>query len=66
MKQKTKKSVAKKVKVTGTGKVTRRATGNNHYNVRANGVATRNKRIDSTITVRADEKNILRAIPYAG
>ncbi len=65
MKQKTKKSVAKKVKVTGTGKVTRRATGNNHYNVRANGVATRNKRLDSTITVRADEKSILRAIPYA-
>lgn len=65
MKQKTKKSVMKKVKLTGSGKVTRRATGNNHYNVRDNGVATRNKRSDTGIVIRADERNILRAIPYS-
>ncbi len=64
MKQKTNKSVSKKFRVTGSGKVTRRATGNNHYNVRDTGVATRNKRSDSGIAVRADEKNLLRVIPY--
>lgn len=64
MKLKTRKCVAKKTKVTGSGKVTRRATGNNHYNVRDNGVATRNKRTDVGIVVAADERNILRAIPY--
>ncbi|MDQ5902403.1 MAG: ribosomal protein [Patescibacteria group bacterium] len=64
MKQKTNKSVSKKFRVTGSGKVTRRSTGNNHYNVRDNGVATRNKRSDAGIAVRADEKNLLRVMPY--
>ncbi len=64
MKQKTNKSVSKKFRVTGLGKVTRRSTGNNHYNVRDTGVATRNKRSDAGIAVRADEKNLLRVMPY--
>lgn len=64
MKQKTNKSVSKKFRVTGSGKVTRRSTGNNHYNVRDNGVATRNKRSDAGIAIRADEKNLLRVMPY--
>ncbi|MBP6889285.1 MAG: 50S ribosomal protein L35 [Candidatus Moranbacteria bacterium] len=64
MKQKTNKSVSKKFRVTGSGKVTRRSTGHNHYNVRDTGVATRNKRSDAGIAVRADEKNLLRVMPY--
>lgn len=62
MKQKTKKSLVKKVKVTGSGKITRRGTGQNHYNSRDNGNATRAKRRDRGITVPQDEKNIKKAI----
>ncbi|MBP9751392.1 MAG: 50S ribosomal protein L35 [Candidatus Moranbacteria bacterium] len=65
MKQKTKKSVSKKVKVTGSGKITRRATGQNHYNSRDNGNATRAKRRDRGIAVLADENNIKKGLPYA-
>lgn len=65
MKQKTKKSVVKKVKVTGSGKVMRRSTGQNHYNVRDTGKATRAKRKDAGIVVPQDERNIKKALPYA-
>jgi len=65
MKQKTRKSVAKKVKVTGSGKLLRRATRQNHYNVRATGAATRAKRSDSGFAVAKEEQNTKRALPYA-
>lgn len=65
MKQKTKKSVVKKVKVTGSGKITRRGTGQNHYNSRDTGKETRAKRRDRGIIVLQDEKNIKKALPYA-
>ncbi len=65
MKQKTKKSVSKKVKVTGSGKITRRSTGHNHYNSRDTGNDTRKKRRGHDIAVRQDENNIKKAIPYA-
>lgn len=64
MKQKTKKSVAKKVKISANGKVIRRATGQNHYNSRATGSENRSKRLD-TVASKKDSKNILRALPYA-
>ncbi len=64
-KQKTNKAVAKKFKVTGSGKLTRRATGQNHYNSRDTGTATRAKRRDSGIAVRAEEMNLKKALPYA-
>lgn len=60
-KQKTKKSLVKKIKVTGTGKITVRATGHNHYNSRATGKATRAKRGDKGV-YPAVEKNIQKAI----
>lgn len=60
-KQKTKKSLVKKVKVTGSGKITVRGTGQNHYNSRATGKATRAKRGDKGV-YRAVEKNIQSAL----
>lgn len=64
MKQKTKKSVAKKVKVTGAKKVLKRATGLNHYNSRDTGNGIRSTRRDSSV-FKTDAKNILKALPYA-
>jgi ribosomal protein L35 len=64
MKLKTKKSVAKKVKVTGAKKLLKRGTGQNHYNSRDNGKATRAKRLDTGFT-KTDSKNIMKALPYA-
>jgi ribosomal protein L35 len=61
MKQKTKKSLVKKIKVTGSGKITVRATGQNHYNSRATGKQTRNKRGDQGV-YPAVEKNIQKAL----
>ncbi len=63
-KMKTRKSISKKVKVTGTGKLLRRSTGHNHYNSRDTGAATRAKRKDHGI-FRTEEKNIQKAMPYA-
>jgi ribosomal protein L35 len=65
MKQKTKKAVAKKVRVTGSGKLMRRATKQNHYNVRATGAANRAKRRDTGFAVVKEEENTKRALPYA-
>lgn len=65
MKQKTKKSVSKKIKVTGSGKLLRRATGQNHYNSRCTGTETRAKRQDAGFVVPKEEQNVKRAIPYA-
>lgn len=64
MKQKTKKSVAKKIKVTGSGKLMRRATKQNHYNTRETGNFKRSKRRDQSFFA-ADEKNVAKALPYA-
>jgi len=62
-KLKTRKSVSKKVKVTGTGKLKRRSTGQNHYNSRNTGHETRSKRKDQSI-FKTEEQNIKRALPY--
>ncbi len=63
-KLKTRKAVAKKVKVTGTGKLKRRSTGQNHYNSRNTGDETRAKRKDQSI-FKTEEKNIWKnALPY--
>ncbi len=63
-KLKTRKSVAKKVKLTGSGKMKTRATGQNHYNSRATGKETRAKRHDNDV-YPAVAQNIKRAFPYA-
>jgi large subunit ribosomal protein L35 len=56
---KTHKALAKRFKVTKTGKVLKRATGQDHFNSRESGKTTRNKRRDRqmsesyTKTIRA-------------
>ena len=61
-KLKTKKSVVKKVKITGKGKVLRRYTKQNHYNSRQTGKFKRKKRGDKPL-FKTDAKNILKALP---
>jgi ribosomal protein L35 len=61
---KTKKSVSKKVKITKNKKVLRRTTGQNHYNSKENGAEGRAKKKDQRM-FRADEKNIVAALPYS-
>ncbi len=63
-KLKTRKAVAKKFKITKRKKVTRRITGQNHFNSKESGKEGRQKRGDVRL-FRADEKNVLKALPYA-
>lgn len=63
-KLKTRKSVSKKVKVTGSGKLKTRATGQNHHNSRDTGNQTRAKRRDNSV-YDAVAKNIKHALPYS-
>lgn len=58
---KTPKSVIKKVTVTKGKKVTRRSTGQNHFNAKESGNKTRSKRSDKRL-FRTDEKNVLKAL----
>lgn len=61
---KTKKSVAKKVKITKNKKVLRRSTGQNHYNSKETGAEGRAKKKDKRMFA-ADEKNVVAALPYS-
>jgi ribosomal protein L35 len=63
MKLKTKKALVKKIKITKNKKVLRRATGQNHYNSKENGQVGRDKKKDLRL-FKADEKNVLKALPY--
>ncbi|TAK95935.1 50S ribosomal protein L35 [Patescibacteria group bacterium] len=60
-KMKTKKAVAKKIRVTKRGKALRRTTGQNHYNAKETGKVGRAKRRDRRL-FKADEKNVLRSL----
>lgn len=60
-KMKTPKSVIKKVRITGSGKVIRRSTGQNHFNSKETGSKTRAKRSDKRL-YKGDERNVLKAI----
>ncbi len=46
---KTHKAVAKRIKVTKTGKLLKLKAGKNHFNSRESGKVTRNKRRDVTL-----------------
>ncbi len=50
MKQKTHKALASRVKITGSGKVTKRTAGQDHFNGGERGKTTRNKRRDKTVS----------------
>jgi ribosomal protein L35 len=63
-KLKTHKALIKRIKISKGKKVSRRATGQNHYNSKDTGNETRNKRKDVRL-FKADEKNVLKALPYA-
>jgi len=63
-KLKTRKSVSKKVRITGSGKLKTRATGQNHYNSRDTGKASRAKRQDNSV-YEAVAKNIKASLPYS-
>jgi large subunit ribosomal protein L35 len=63
-KLKTNKAVSKKIKVTGKGKALRTYSKQNHYNSRETGKFKRFKRKSQRVHV-ADEKNVLKALPYA-
>lgn len=60
-KMKSKKSLLKKVKITGTKKVLRRYTKQNHFNSKQTGSLKRKKRSDEQITGKVGA-NILKAI----
>lgn len=63
-KLKTKKSVIKKFKITKNRKVMRRKTGQNHYNSKETGAEGRRKKKDVRL-FKADEQNVLKALPYS-
>lgn len=63
-KLKTKKALVKKIKVTKRKKVLRRFTNQNHFNSKETGKTGRNKKRDRRL-FKADEKNILKALPYS-
>lgn len=60
-KLKTRKSLIKKIKVTGSGKLKTRATGQNHYNSRATGKERRAKHTDNDV-YPAVAKSIRKAL----
>lgn len=61
---KTNKSMAKRIKITSSGKVMKRKAGQDHFNSRESGNVTRTKRTDVgvTKTVRRALKTLL---PYS-
>ena len=63
MKQKTHKALSKRVKITKTGKVLTRKCGQDHFNARATGKVTRNKRRDTELS-NAHSAAIKALIPY--
>jgi large subunit ribosomal protein L35 len=60
-KMKSKKALLKKIKITGTGKILRRYTKQNHFNSKQTGALKRKKRSDRQI-VGKEGANILKAI----
>lgn len=63
-KLKTRKSIAKRIKVTGSKKLTTRHGGQDHFNARQTGKTKRNKRRDNHVS-KTLEKSIRRVLPYS-
>ena len=61
---KTNKAVAKRFKVTATGKLMRRPTRQDHFNAKATGSARRFKR-KLVPVAKADIRGLKKLIPYA-
>ena len=61
---KTRKSISKRFKVTGSKKLTKRKCGQNHFNSKESGNKTRGKRRD-TEALKHQKKNIRTMMPYS-
>ncbi|MBI4437454.1 50S ribosomal protein L35 [Candidatus Uhrbacteria bacterium] len=61
-KQKTHKALASRIKITRTGKVLKRYAGQDHFNARDTGKASRKKRRDTTLSA-THRKAIKTLIP---
>jgi large subunit ribosomal protein L35 len=61
---KTNKAIAKRVKITKSGKLKIRTGGQDHFNARESGKVGRNKKSDKTVS-KANKRNIKRALPYS-
>jgi len=62
-KLKTYQPVAKRMKLTKTGKIKRRKAGQDHFNARESGKTGRIKKRDIDVAT-ADKKNIKKLLPY--
>jgi len=62
-KLKTIKSVAKRLRVTGKGKILKKKAGQDHFNARESGKVTRHKRKFQSIN-KVDLHNVKSFIPY--
>ena len=60
MSNKTNKSFLKRIKITGRGKVLKRPPGQNHFNSKASGQQTRNKKGD--MATHSDLANKVKAL----
>ncbi|MBU0614286.1 50S ribosomal protein L35 [Patescibacteria group bacterium] len=63
MKLKTNKTLAKRVKLTSTGKLLKRKAGQDHFNSRESGKVRRNKRRDIDVP-KTLQKAIKNMLPY--
>ena len=61
---KTRKSIAKRFKITSKKKILRRSAGQDHFNSSDRGKVTRSKRKGKTVS-KANQKSIKRAMPYS-
>lgn len=64
MAMKTHKALAKRIKITRTGKVIKRKAGQGHFNSRESANITRNKRTDVSVS-KALKGVIKTSIPYS-
>jgi len=63
-KLKTRKSIAKRIKITKKGKAIKKRAGQDHFNARESGKIKRNKR-RATKLAKANVKNIKSQLPYS-
>lgn len=63
-KLKTHKSIAKRIKITKTGKVLKKRAGQDHFNARESGKVTRAKRRKTKMS-KANVKNLKSLVPYS-
>lgn len=64
MSMKTNKALAKRVRITKTGKMIKRKAGQDHFNSRESSKVTRNKRTDIQLS-RTVRKGVQTLLPYA-